>query len=243
MSLPIRNYLVSLLFFSSIGVAMQATASSTQTEDPWEGMNRAIYDFNSTLDRWVLKPVTLGYQAVTPAPVESGVSNFFSNLLELRNITNSLLQGKPDKALDYTGRLIINSTFGLFGLLDIATPLGIAKDGGEDFGQTLAVWGIDSGPYLVLPFFGPSTLRDGTARFTLDDLTSPIEYIDDDETRWGLTALNVIDTRASLLDVEKLISGDEYTFVRDAYLQRREFLIKDGQVEDSFGDDIENYDF
>ena len=222
---------------------MNTMANDTETSDPLEGINRISYGFNKILDRWLLKPVTLGYKAVTPDVVETGVSNVFSNLLEIRNVTNSLLQAKPEQAMDYTGRFIINSTFGLFGIFDIATPLGIDKGDGEDFGQTLAVWGVGSGPYVVIPVFGPSTVRSGVGRFTLDDLTSPIEYIDHDQTRLGLTALNIIDIRESLLEAEKLISGDEYVFVRDAYLQRREFLIGDGKVEDDFGSDLEDYDF
>ena len=244
MLLFIRNPLVYIVFILFFGVSMNTAATNdTETQDPWEGINRISYGFNSMLDRWVLKPVVLGYKAVTPDAVETGISNVFSNLLELRNIVNSLLQAKPNKALDYTGRFIINSTFGLFGILDIATPLGIAKDNGEDFGQTLAVWGISSGPYWVIPVFGPATVRDGVARFTLDDITSAIKYVDHDQTRLSLTTLNIIDTRVSLLEVEKLISGDQYVFVRDVYLQRREFLIKDGEVEDSFGSDVEDYDF
>ena len=239
MSLSIHNRFNHALSILLASISIGAKAIDKDNNDPLESFNRVSYSFNKVLDRWILKPVTLGYKAVTPDPVETGVSNVFANLLELRNVANSLLQAKPDRALDYTGRFIINSSFGLFGILDIATPLGIAKNGGEDFGQTLAVWGIGAGPYLVIPLFGPSTVRDGTARFTIDNLTSPIEYVEHDRTRLSLTALDIIDTRASLLEAEKLISGDEYIFVRDAYLQRRNFVINDGKIEDDFGSDIE----
>ena len=244
MLLSVHNRFNHAFLLLLMCVSMSAKASDNDnTNDPLESFNRASYSFNKVLDRWILKPVTLGYKAVTPDPIEISIGNVFANLLELRNIANSLLQAKPDRALDYTGRFIINSSFGLLGILDIATPLGIAKNGGEDFGQTLAVWGIDAGPYLVIPIFGPSTVRDGAARFTVDNLTSPIEYVDHDRTRLSLTALDVIDTRASLLEAEKLISGDEYIFVRDAYLQRRDFVINDGKIEDDFGSDIETYGF
>lgn len=245
----IRHYTTYGLFILLTSICSVNIAANTPTDDldkmddPWESFNRIAYRFNATLDHWIVKPVALGYRAVTPDIVEAGISNIFANLLELRNIANSVLQAKPQKAMDYTGRFILNSTFGLFGVLDIATPLGIDKGSGEDFGQTLAVWGVSSGPYWVIPLFGPSTLRDGITRFTIDDLTSAVSHIDHDRTRLSLTALNLIDARVSLLEAEQLISGDEYVFVRDAYLQRREFLIKDGVVEDSFGGDIESGDF
>ena len=244
MSLSINSRFNHALLILLMSICIDAKAIDKDNKnDPLESFNRASYSFNKVLDRWILKPVTLGYKAVTPDSIETSISNVFANLLELRNIANSLLQAKPDRALDYTGRFIINSSFGLLGILDIATPLGIAKNAGEDFGQTLAVWGIGAGPYLVIPVFGPSTVRDGAARFTIDNLSSPIEYIDHNQTRLSLTALNIIDTRASLLEAEKLISGDEYVFVRDAYLQRRDFIINDGRIEDDFGSDTEAYDF
>ena len=168
-----RHYTTYSLFILLTSICSVNIAANNSTDgldrmrDPWESFNRIAYRFNATLDHWIARPVALGYRAVTPDIVETGIGNIFANLLELRNIINSVLQAKPQKAMDYTGRFILNSTFGLFGILDIATPLGIDKGSGEDFGQTLAVWGINSGPYWVIPLFGPSTLRDGIARLSL----------------------------------------------------------------------------
>lgn len=211
--------------------------------DPYEGFNRTMFGFNSGVDSYFLKPVTQGYKFVMPDVAETGVSNFFSNLLEVRNIINSLLQGKGEKAANSTGRFIFNSTIGLAGLFDVAGGLGLEKGDGEDFGQTLGAWGIDSGSYLVLPLLGPSTVRDGVG-IPVDMYMDPANYHEQSSVRTGLTVLEVIDTRAGLLEAEKLISGDKYIFIRDAYLQRREYLVKDGVVEDTFGgDDIMDQDF
>lgn len=210
-------------------------------QDPWEGFNRGVYSFNNTLDTYALRPVAQGYDYVTPAPVKEGVGNFFSNLGEVSNTFNSLLQWKPTNAGTSFGRLLINTTLGLGGVLDPATRMGIEATE-EDFGQTLAVWGVDAGPYLVLPFLGPSTLRD-TAGLPVDWYTAPSTYIDDDATRWGLRFINLVDTRAALLDQEGLISGDRYSFIRDTYLQRRQFLIDDGRAgEDPFGSEDFEFD-
>ncbi|MFT6102132.1 MAG: phospholipid-binding lipoprotein MlaA [Granulosicoccus sp.] len=211
--------------------------------DPYEGFNRTMYGFNSGVDTYFIKPVAQGYKFVMPEVAETGVSNFFSNLLEVRNIINSLLQGKGEKAANSTGRFVFNSTIGLAGLFDVAGGLGLEKQDGEDFGQTLGAWGVDSGSYLVLPFFGPSTFRDGVG-IPIDMYADPVGYHEQDSMRTGLTVLKVVDIRASLLEAEKLITGDKYVFMRDAYLQRREYLVKDGNVKDTFGGDINsNIDF
>jgi phospholipid-binding lipoprotein MlaA len=204
-------------------------------EDPWEGFNRKIHSFNDTADRWVMKPVAKGYTKVTPDPVEKGVSNFFGNLLEVRNVVNDLLQGKWAQAGNDTGRFLVNSTLGVAGIFDVARHMNLEKSDGEDFGQTLAVWGVDSGPFLVLPFLGPSTLRD-TGALPVDWNLNPIAELDDVPTRNGLRVLEYVDTRAQLLDAEALLSGDRYVFIREAYLQRREYLINDGDVPDDFDD-------
>lgn len=209
--------------------SLPVMAQSDNEADPWQGFNRAIFSFNEGLDRYAVKPVTLGYKAVTPDLVETGVSNFFDNLADLGNLFNNLLQGKLEPAGQDFARIAFNSTFGLAGVLDVATPMGIDKHN-EDFGQTLGYWGMGSGPYLVLPFFGPSNLRD-TAGLAVDISTSPVGKLEDDSARYLLMALQVVDTRSRLLDAEKLITGDRYNFMRDAYLQRREFLINDGVVE------------
>lgn len=209
--------------------------------DPWEGFNRKMFAFNDTLDRYFLKPVARGYRWVTPDPVETGVSNFFGNLAEVPNLLNNALQGKWTKVGNNSGRLLLNSTVGLGGLFDVARHAGLEKQERESFGQTLSYWGVGQGPYLVLPFLGPTTLVDAAA-LPVEWYTDPVTYIHDDGWRWGLRALDVVQSRASLLEAEKLISGDKYSFIREVYLQRREYLVKDGQVEDDFGSEMEDFD-
>lgn len=210
------------------GCASTQMAENTAPEDPWEGFNRKVFAFNDVLDRYALKPVATGYRAITPDPVETGVGNFFSNLGEVRTALNSVLQGKPSNAGLATSRFLINSTVGIGGLLDYATLMEITADE-EDFGQTLAVWGWEDSRYLVLPFFGPSTLRDTTG-MPANMATNPVNYAEDDIVRVGLTALKAIDIRAGLLDQEELIRGDRYRFIRDAYLQNRQFEVSDGEL-------------
>lgn len=197
--------------------------------DPLERLNRKIYSFNQVLDRTVLKPVAEVYQEYLPQVVRTGVGNFFRNLWEPTNILNSLLQGKIARAGNDTARFIANSTVGLLGLVDVATRWGLPRSN-EDFGQTLGVWGTAEGPYLVLPFFGPRTLRD-TVGFVADWYTDPVTYIEPDVTRWGIRGVYYVDERAQLLGASKVLEqagADEYLFVREAYRQRRKSLIADG---------------
>jgi len=230
--------LLAVLLTGLVGCASSPSNNGT-VSDPLEGFNRTMFGFNDGIDTYFLKPVAKSYRYVTPDVVETGVSNFFSNILEIRSILNSGLQAKGKKTLVHTGRFLVNSTLGLFGLIDVAQHMGMKKLGGEDFGQTMAVWGVGSGPYVVWPLFGPSTLRD-TVGIPVDIITSPNTYVDHVRTRNSFRAGDLIDTRASLLNVEKLLSGDRYVFIRDAYLQRRTFLINDGKVEDSFGSDLKS---
>jgi phospholipid-binding lipoprotein MlaA len=167
------------------------------------------------------------------------VNNFFSNLDEIPNAVNSLLQGKIGQAANDTGRFIVNSIFGLGGFLDVATDAGIQPSQGEDFGQTLAVWGVSNGPYLMLPFLGPSTLRDAPSN-VLDSFLDPFAYNDNYGMRAGIKAIDIIALRAELLGIDDVMSGDKYIFVRDVYLQNREYVIADGAIEDDF-DDLEDY--
>ena len=218
----IGSLLLSLIFMFS-----QLALAETE-EDPWEGFNRSMFTFNDAIDGAVLKPIAKGYKAVTPNPVQKGVSNFFSNLGEIGNITNNLLQGKWDATASSTFRFLINSTAGWFGLFDVASEMGLKKYD-EDFGQTLGYWGVSSGPYLVLPFFGPSTVRDGTGlvvKYTYTDETSILNLNSDEEL--GVLALNVVDTRARYLNAEGMIVGDRYSFIRDVYLQSRAYEVYDG---------------
>ncbi len=211
---------------------MPAVSQAASEEDPWESFNRPIFRFNDTLDTYALKPIAQGYQAVTPQFLEDGIHNVFGNIGDVGNLANNVLQGKLHDAGVDTGRLIFNTTFGLLGFFDVAKHMGLQKND-EDFGQTLGVWGLNSGPYLVIPFLGPSTVRDATGRVP-DSLLTPYPYIDHVPTRNVTRGVNVIDTRARLLSAERLISGDKYIFIRNAYLQSREFKVKDGEVEDDF---------
>jgi phospholipid-binding lipoprotein MlaA len=235
-SLPLALMLVATLG----GCASSAVNTQPPPEDPWEGFNRNVFAFNDVLDRYALRPVAKGYHAITPQPVEDSVGNFFSNLGEARTLLNSLLQGKVENASRATSRLLINTTAGVGGLFDVATRMDIQQQE-EDFGQTLATWGWTDSRYLVLPFLGPSTLRD-TAGLPVNMAAYPLTYVDDDKTRIPLSVLRLIDQRAALLDQEDLIQGDRYRFLRDAYLQSRAFKINDGELgEDPFAAD--NFEF
>ncbi|TKD35346.1 MlaA family lipoprotein [Azotobacter chroococcum] len=215
------------------GLALLPLMTAVAEEDPWEGVNRAIFRFNDTLDTYFLKPVAKGYQAITPQFFEDGVHNAYRNIGDVGNLANDLLQAKFHDAGVDSSRLLLNSTMGVLGFFDVATKMGLDRND-EDFGQTLGAWGMQSGPYVVLPFFGPSTVRDAGG-LLVDSYTKPYPYMDDDiRTRNIMFGLNVVDTRASLLSAEKLITGDKYVFIRNAYLQNREFKVQDGKVEDDF---------
>jgi phospholipid-binding lipoprotein MlaA len=205
-------------------------AAASDSNDPLEGFNRAMYSFNETVDDYLLKPVARGYRAVLPDPVRARVSSFFDNLLEPMNVINNLLQGKPVRAASDLGRFAVNTTLGLLGLFDVATPMGLERHE-EDFGQTLAVWGVGEGPYLVLPFLGPSTVRDGLAK-PVDWYSKPEAYYDNKGRRNSLLVLEVIDTRQRLLDatdiLEQAAGQDPYVFVREGFRQRRRSLVYDG---------------
>ncbi len=209
-------------------------ASSVQAaeEDPWEGVNRVVFRFNDTLDAYTLKPLAKGYQKVTPDFLEDGIGNVFSNLGDFVVLTNDLLQGKIRDAGIDTSRILFNSTFGVLGFFDVATRMGLQKND-EDFGQTLGAWGLGSGPYVVLPLLGPSTVRDAAGRVP-DLFLQPYPYMDHVPTRNLTLATSLVDMRAGLLSAERMITGDKYIFVRNAYLQNREFRTMDGQVEDDF---------
>lgn len=215
------------------GVAMVPFAANAATEDdPWEGVNRVVFKFNDTLDTYALKPLAKGYQYVTPQFLEDGIHNMYRNIGDVRNLANDILQVKPHAAGVDTARLLMNTTFGLAGFFDVGTKMGLQRNS-EDFGQTLGYWGVSSGPYVVLPFLGPSTVRDAVGIYP-DSFTEPYGYMHDIPARNMAIGMDLIDTRASLLSAEKMITGDRYGFIRNAYLQNREFKVKDGQVEDDF---------
>lgn len=226
------SHSLAQLFMCASVLLVPFAAQAASEDDPWESINRPIFKFNDVLDTYALKPLAQGYQYVTPQFVEDGIHNFFRNIGDVRNLANDVLQAKPAAAGVDTARLIFNTTFGLLGFIDVGTKMGLQRND-EDFGQTLGYWGVGSGPYVMLPFFGPSTLRDAPAKLA-DSYVSPYRYVNDVPVRNSFFALDVTDTRANLLSSEKLITGDKYTFIRNAYLQNREFKVKDGQVEDDF---------
>lgn len=203
------------------------------TYDPLQGVNRVVFKFNDKFDRFVAKPVAKGYRAITPRPVRRGVSNFFDNLYQPIVIVNETLQGKFKAAASDVGRFLTNSTIGVLGLFDVASKFGMEQHN-EDFGQTLGVWGVKEGPYLVLPFFGPSNLRDGVG-LVGDYATHPITYMDDQSTASKLTTGRIIDARYRLLEagdiLDEAAGDDPYVFVREAFLQRRRSLVSDGAAE------------
>jgi len=208
--------------------------------DPFESYNRSVYQFNDSVDHYLLKPVAKGYDAVTPDFAQKGIGNFFSNLDDVLVVANDLLQFKLIQAAQDTGRFVINSTLGLFGFIDWASDMGLEKHQ-EDFGQTLGYWGVPSGPYFVLPFLGPSTIRD-TGGLTVDSSYFDPIYKElgdgfpppsrrSKKATWSMVALDTVDTRAKLLKAEAILEEaalDKYSFIREAYLQRRNNLVYDG---------------
>jgi phospholipid-binding lipoprotein MlaA len=200
--------------------------------DPWERFNRSSFAFNDALDRAVAKPVAKAYKKVTPRVIRTGISNVFSNLTTVTTVINDALQGKMRDAGRDSARFLLNSTLGLAGLFDPASAAGL-ENNDEDFGQTLGKWGVKSGPYLMLPFLGPSTVRDTFARIP-DQYTNPVTYLEDDSTRYIIQGVAFLDLRAGLLDLDAQLerSYDRYAFVRNAWLQRREYKVTDGNVED-----------
>jgi phospholipid-binding lipoprotein MlaA len=198
-------------------------------DDPLESYNRAMFTFNDKLDRTLIKPVAQGYQAVLPSPVRTGVGNFFGNLGDPWIAVNSLLQGKATEAFNGSMRFVFNSTLGLLGLIDIATPMGLPKHD-EDLGQTFGAWGVGEGAYVVLPFFGPRTVRD-TFGLAGDIAADPVQGIDEARTANSLTAVRVVDDRARLLGTEKTLEEgtlDPYAYARDFYLEQRRYKVSDG---------------
>lgn len=224
--LQLCSYLcLSLLFLSGCA----SVPGPANEKDPFESYNRAMFSFNEKLDKYILKPVAEGYDKVMPDPVKNGVSNFFSNLGDIFVILNDILQFKFGQAMQDTSRFITNTTLGFFGLMDVATPIGLPKHD-EDFGQTLGAWGVGDGPYIVWPIFGPSTARD-TVGLVGDWQVDPVYKIDDNDARVGAVLLRTVDTRYNLLKASRVLDEaalDRYAFVRDAYLQLRRNRIHDG---------------
>ena len=230
-----RFLLILLLSFPIFG---------EEINDPFEDLNRDIFIFNEKLDEKLLKPAALTYRKVTPQFARTGVTNFFNNLEEIDTTINQVLQGEIKYAFNDAGRFVINSTIGLLGLIDVASKMGLERHE-EDFGQTLGVWGFNSGPYIMIPFLGPSNPRDLLSR-PISSFLSGTFAMEDNDVKITLVGIDALETRERLLDAETLIIGDKYIFVKDAYIQSREYEINNGSTEDDefledmddiFGDD------
>jgi phospholipid-binding lipoprotein MlaA len=226
------NRILLIAVIATLLLSGCATTEYVEDErDPWQGFNRSVYSFNDSLDKAVLKPVAKGYEAITPKFARTGVRNFFNNVDDVSVAANNLLQGKVGNAVSDVGRFLVNTTLGILGFFDVATPMGLRKHD-EDFGQTLAAWGVGQGPYVVLPILGPSTVRHAPSYVVDRVLLNPITYIElKTGERVALIALRVVSVRAELLSLEEQvedISTDQYAFIRDVFLDRREFLIHDG---------------
>ncbi|KJK24334.1 ABC transporter [Burkholderiaceae bacterium 16] len=217
---------------SALSLSLLATACATgpqaNPDDPLEPLNRVVFKVNDKADEYVATPLAKGYRAVTPQPVRTAVTNFYSNLADVGNTVNNLLQGKGVDAAESFMRVAMNSVLGIGGLIDIATPAGLSKHS-TDFGLTMGVWGVPAGPYLVLPLFGPSSIRDGAGLYVNFQL-SPTTWVEKD-VQWALWGVGFLDARTNALaatDLLSLAALDKYSFVRDGYRQRRQYLIQGG---------------
>ena len=238
-SLLSRTAILSIVF--ALGACASNGAGEEPNVDPWEPVNRPIHTFNRGLDTVIVRPIAKGYEFIVPSFMRRGVTNFSRNLRSPANSLNNLLQGKGSAAVNELGRFIANSTFGLLGLFDVATPTGLPASP-EDFGQTFAVWGIPDGPYVVVPFLGPRTLR-GALAIPLNFLTDPLTYYDNSSVRDKLWGLRLIDVRQRLFVAEGLIKDaqDRYIAIRSAYLQHRRFVIYDENPPDEDDDLYEDF--
>ena len=222
------------------GCASTSSTGSSSDADPLESLNRTSFAVSNAFDTVVLKPAAKGYEYILPSPIRRGVTNISRNLRTPLDGINNLLQGKGGAAANDLGRFVLNSTLGLAGLLDLATDMGLDQNT-EDFGQTLAVWGVPAGPYVYVPFFGPFTLRDAIM-IPVNQLADPLLYMKERSTRDKIYGVRALDLRQRLFAAEALIkdSPDRYVSIRESYLQRREYLIYDGNppVDDDFYDDF-----
>ncbi len=217
-----RVALVLLLGLQALLLGCATVGAGGDSRDPWEGYNRKVWRFNEAVDQAVLQPVARGYQAAVPGLVRVGVGNFFGNISDVWSFVNNALQLKPRESIHSLARVGINTTVGLLGLIDVASNVDLPRHR-QDFGQTLGVWGLPSGPYLVLPLLGPSTVRD-TVALPVDRQGDLVSRVQDSPARLGLTGLRVVNLRADVLQAGQVLEGaalDKYTFVRDAYMQRR----------------------
>ncbi|MDB9813281.1 VacJ family lipoprotein [Gammaproteobacteria bacterium] len=221
-------------------ILLLLSAPLVEANDPFEDINRKVWVFNEFLDDNIAKPTAEIYTTIAPNFVEVGISNFFRNINELDNTANQLLQGHPILAINDFSRFLINSTIGLGGFFDVGTSLGLERHD-EDFGQTLGAWGVSSGPFLMIPIYGPSTPR-GLAGRSVSSVLGGTFAIEETDVRLGITALDALETRARYLEVETLIIGDRYSFIRDSYMQYQEFESSNGiNQEDDFVNDMDDF--
>ncbi len=239
--IPVIKFLAVFTCVVSISACSNTDIGNKQADiksiDRFEGFNRKIYRLNNGADGMILRPIAKGYKAITPKIVDTSIGNFFSNLDDVGNVINNSLQGKFADAGSDLERVVFNSTLGFAGLVDIASSVGLKKHD-EDFGQTLAKWGVKSGPYVMLPFFGPTTVRDGISRFSVDRATDPTTYSDENI---ALFIAETVKKRSDLFAQEGVLddlSDDKYSALRDVWIQNRNFLINDGSAESSSGDDL-----
>jgi phospholipid-binding lipoprotein MlaA len=229
----VKRQLSQIALAASLLLVGCASAPTANPKDPWEPMNRSVASFNDKVDDNVLKPLATGYRNVVPDLIQTGVRNVFNNFADMWSTVNNLLQLKPINTAESLGRVIVNTVFGIYGIFDVATYIKLERHP-EDFGQTLGYWGVPNGPYLVLPLFGPSTLRDG-ASLPIDFAVSPTQFVNDIPTRNQVFTLRLVSKRAELLKSGSMLeeaSIDKYSFARDAYLQYRRSQIYDGNPPD-----------
>ena len=228
---------LSLIIFSlvlGISLFLAPVKAEAQSYDPLVDLNQHFFAINDYFDQLLVRPTALTYTNYTPRILRVGVGNFFDNLQDVNVAINDFLQLKIEEGFSDTGRVIVNSTIGLGGLIDVASDLGLDRNE-EDFGQTLGAWGVEPGPYLFLPIFGASNLRD-SAGLLIGAVFNPIRYLENIEARYSLYLMDELDFRSSLLAYDELIIGDRYLFVREAYIQNREYVVNDGELADEFGD-------
>ena len=244
-----RNHFISnvrsillILLLATTGCATTSNLSSGfNPDDPYEESNRKVFEFNNKLDKLFLRPVTDFYDKATPEFAQTSITNFFANLDDIRISINNLLQGNVIESMSDITRFFINSIFGLGGFFDVASEMGLEKHS-EDFGQTLGKWGAKPGPYLMLPFLGPSTTRDAFT-FVGDTALAPALSLDDNAARLGLISLDLINTYSAFTGIADIESKDQYAFLRDAYLERRKYEINDGLSEEDLSQDEDFEDF
>ena len=231
-----------ILLLATTGCATTSKFSDDfNPDDPYEKSNRKVFEFNNKLDKLFLRPVTDFYDKATPEFAQTSITNFFANLDDIRISINNLLQGNVVESMSDITRFFINSIFGLGGFFDVASEMGLEKHS-EDFGQTLGKWGAKPGPYLMLPFLGPSTTRDAFT-FIGDTALAPALSLDDNAARVGLISLDLINTYSAFTGIADIESKDQYAFLRDAYLERRKYEVNDGLSEEELSQDEDFEDF